>query len=134
MWVILILDQVFWSILMPPVALTAWTVMKLCTFLCVQAGLISETPCWLDTPFDLLAYWYLLAHGVHVRDEAPAGGIAVPSPILLPGIQSFRGAVLMNHRSFGTPNLPNRYSCNYIYVREPRSTCRPLETARTHRV
>mmetsp|Transcript_14753 Transcript_14753/g.48240 ORF Transcript_14753/g.48240 Transcript_14753/m.48240 type:complete len:294 (+) Transcript_14753:49-930(+) len=101
MWVILILDQVFWSILMPPVALTAWTVMKLCTFLCVQAGLISETPCWLDTPFDLLAYWYLLAHGVHVRDEAPAGGIAVPSPILLPGIQSFRGAVLMNHRSFG---------------------------------
>jgi hypothetical protein len=100
-WVVLILDQLVWSIAMPPVALLAWTMMRLCSSLGVQAGLLGKSPCWLDTPFDLLAYWYLMAHGVHVYDEAPAGGMAAPSHILLPGIQSFRGAVLMNHRSFG---------------------------------
>ena len=39
---------------------------------------------------------YLRAHGIRVVDEDP-----VKSTILIPGIESFRGAVLMNHRSWG---------------------------------
>jgi hypothetical protein len=96
-WLVLIFDQLFWSVVVPPAVLLAWAVMRLCSSLCVQAGLMSESPVWLDTPFDLLAYCYLLAHGVHVWDEG-LSGMAVSSPILLPGVRLFRGAVLMNHR------------------------------------
>eukprot|EP00967_Tisochrysis_lutea_P041507 scaffold49878_cov40-Tisochrysis_lutea.AAC.6 len=99
-WLVLVVDQLFWSIVAPPAALFGWVPLRLCSTLLVHAALLHESPAWLETPFDTLSYWYLLVHGVRVCEEGASGGV-VESTILVPGIRTFRGAVLMNHRSWG---------------------------------
>jgi len=99
-WAVLIIDQLFWSVPMPWVALFLWLPLRPCYLLAARTGQVAQVPWWLDTPFDLLGYWYLVVHGVKIWDENPGGPAAGPE-LLCPNIKAFRGAVLMNHRSWG---------------------------------
>lgn len=120
-WLVLIIDQLFWSVPMPPVTVLSWCVLRPFADACVLLRLCERTPDVLESPWELLMHAYLFAHGVTIWDEPgsscsgggdfcsagasptsnSAAGAAQGSEFALPGIAAYRGAVLMNHRSWG---------------------------------
>ena len=87
---LLLLDILIWGILIVLPGCALWFGVRAC-LLCTRAG----PPSWLDTPWDMLVSLYASAHRVQVVNADGTSGVVIP------GIDSIRGAMLMNHRSFG---------------------------------
>ena len=92
----LVLDQAFWGLPMPFVALFIWATSR-----AVLALTGYEVPLWLVTPWDTLCCMYLRGHGVRILDADTGASTGAADGLAIPGITSFRGVLLMNHRSWG---------------------------------
>lgn len=92
----LVLDQAFWGLPMPFVALFIWATSR-----AILALTGYEVPLWLVTPWDTLCCMYLRGHGVRILDADTGASTGAADGLAIPGITSFRGVLLMNHRSWG---------------------------------
>ena len=91
---ILILDCLFWGTLAPPMAIMAWLLTRaLLDSGCLAAS--PETRLKVTTPWDILIHAYVSMHSIRIVDADGEHGI------FLPGLNELRGALLMNHRSWG---------------------------------
>ena len=56
LWPVLIMDVLLWVLVMPPIVVAAWFVMRLglCVgnfvFVCKPVPIFLDTPCWLSSP------------------------------------------------------------------------------------
>ena len=92
MWLILIVDMLFWGLVMPPIAVVMWLPLRLIARTCPPS---PEFFLKVETPWDILLHAWIRAHGLRIVDEDGSTGLFVP------GVASLTGAFLMNHRSFG---------------------------------
>mmetsp|Transcript_4541 Transcript_4541/g.9871 ORF Transcript_4541/g.9871 Transcript_4541/m.9871 type:complete len:278 (-) Transcript_4541:261-1094(-) len=91
-WLLVGAEWLLWGILMPCVALLAWSGARI-ILLCMPRH--EALPVWMDTPWDLLLYMFICIHDVRMVDcEHAASGLVIPEA------QNFSGAVLANHRSW----------------------------------
>ncbi len=88
-----VLDTLLWFFVLVPPFLVLWVVVRL------GFGLArAPPPPWARTPLDFVIRVYLLAHRVRVID---ADGANAAGALHVPGVDALRGALLMNHRSWG---------------------------------
>jgi len=108
-----VVDTLFWTFPMAAVGFVLWCGYRL--------GRGAEPG--MKTPWDFTVFLYLRFHGVQVVDsELASGDTGSPRPprpaaadLIIPGIDSFRGAVLMNHRSWGDFTIdPYQAQCAVI--------------------
>lgn len=92
-FLILIPAMLVWFILMPPIAVLLWLVVR--AVVSVTRLDEADLPYWLETPWDILTNASSAFFCVKVQD---CDG---QHTLLLPGIRTMRCAVMANHRSWG---------------------------------
>mmetsp|Transcript_47752 Transcript_47752/g.159167 ORF Transcript_47752/g.159167 Transcript_47752/m.159167 type:complete len:317 (-) Transcript_47752:137-1087(-) len=95
-WAALALASLWWGLPAPLVCTAIWLLLRPLASASLAAGASEAIPPWLSDPWGLCAHAFCRVHGIRIYDAADA-----PPRLLLPGVLHFRGAVLMNHRSWG---------------------------------
>ena len=115
---LLLIDVAFFQIVAPFLVALAWLLARSWLALANACGASLSCDPALDTPWDLLVYLYVLAHGVKVVEESGSYTITSSSQnasllrdsesvipregsLRIQNIRDFQGAILSNHRSWG---------------------------------
>ena len=92
MWLLLVLDMLFWGLIVAPLTVILWLPLQ------AIASVRPPSPNFalqVETPWDVLLHTYIIGHGLRIVDADGEHGL------FLPGVAKLQGAFLMNHRSWG---------------------------------
>jgi len=92
MWVLLLLDCLFWGVVAPPLAWLIFPLLRLIAVACPPSPTFGIK---VHTPWDMLLHGYLSMHSIRMIDADGEDGLFVPN------VAEIKGAYLMNHRSWG---------------------------------
>jgi len=91
MYVLLILDCLFWGLIAPLLNIPLWIVLRLASLCC---SIDPETRLRVATPWDVILNAWNIIHGIRMLDADGEHGLIVPN------VADMRGALIMNHRTW----------------------------------